>query len=108
MAGSTDGTDGTDTQTRPDPGHTSSAGPEPGVGNQRSAGGGSSVSDYLPLIVGVSLGLAVGMAVVGVLAWLWARNRRKQKELQVEEDQLNIIGSIDGNSYSYPPSGSQH
>lgn len=73
-----------------------------------SSEGGSSVSDYLPLIVGVSLGLAVGMGVVGVLAWLWARNRRKQKEVEVEEDQLNIIGSIEGNSYSYPPSGSQH
>ena len=97
-----------DTQTTPGPPHTSSQGPEPGVGNQLSSEGGSSVSDYLPLIVGVSLGLAVGMVVVGVLAWLWARNRRKQKELQVEEDQLNIIGSIEGNSYSYPPSGSEH
>nr|KAG5686049.1 hypothetical protein BaRGS_028427 [Batillaria attramentaria] len=74
-------------------------GQEPGVGNQRSTGG-PSAADYLPLIVGVTLGLAVGMVVVGALAMMWARNRRKQKERQVEEDQMNIIGSIEGNPYT--------
>ncbi|KAL8619008.1 hypothetical protein ACOMHN_018390 [Nucella lapillus] len=87
---------------------TSEGEEEHGPGGGRKGSSTKDVSDYLPLIVGVSLGLVVGMAVVGVLAWLWARNRRKQKEIQIEEDQLNIIGSIDGASYSYPPSGSEH
>ncbi|XP_070200976.1 uncharacterized protein [Littorina saxatilis] len=58
-----------------------------------SQGAGPTVSDYLPLIIGVTLGVLVGVAVVGVLAWLWTRNKRKQKALRVEEDQLNIIGT---------------
>ncbi|KAK7098200.1 hypothetical protein V1264_002552 [Littorina saxatilis] len=73
-----------------------------------SQGAGPTVSDYLPLIIGVTLGVLVGVAVVGVLAWLWTRNKRKQKALRVEEDQLNIIGSIEPSSYSYPLSGSEH
>ncbi|XP_070200968.1 uncharacterized protein [Littorina saxatilis] len=59
-----------------------------------SQGAGPTVSDYLPLIIGVTLGVLVGVAVVGVLAWLWTRNKRKQKALRVEEDQLNIIGTV--------------
>lgn len=74
-------------------------GDDPGVGNQRSSSA-RTAADYLPLIVGVTLGLAVGMVVVGALAMMWARNRRKQKERQVEEDQMNIIGSIEGNPYT--------
>ncbi|PVD33468.1 hypothetical protein C0Q70_04724 [Pomacea canaliculata] len=70
-----------------------------GADNAQATESGASSTNYLPLIVGVTLGLAVGMAVISVLAWMWARNRRKQYERQVEEDQQNIIGSIEGNPY---------
>ncbi|XP_025087467.1 cell wall integrity and stress response component 2-like isoform X2 [Pomacea canaliculata] len=71
-----------------------------GAHNAQATESGASSTSYLPLIVGVTLGLAVGMAVMSVLAWMWARNRRKHYELPVEKYQMNIIGSIEGNRTS--------
>ncbi|XP_067655508.1 uncharacterized protein [Haliotis asinina] len=70
---------------------------EPNVRNSKNdrAGG------VMPLIIGISAGIVLGMIVIGILAWLWTRNQRKKKEQEAAEDELNMLTTSDAASYNY-------
>ncbi|XP_046567277.1 zonadhesin-like [Haliotis rubra] len=55
----------------------------------------------MPLIIGISAGIVLGMIVIGILAWLWTRNQRKKKEQEAAEDELNMLTTSDAASYNY-------
>lgn len=75
--------------------------PEDGSDAKSTHPGGSSSNSYLQLIVGVTLGVAVGMVVVGILLWLWAKNRRERMERRIMKNHIDIHCSSDDNPYHH-------
>lgn len=44
----------------------------------------------IPLIAGVAGAVVIGAVVIGVLAWMWAKNQKRKQEKD-NDDQMNII-----------------
>ncbi|XP_048242364.1 mucin-5AC-like isoform X3 [Haliotis rufescens] len=49
----------------------------------------------MSLIIGISAGIIMGMIVTDILAWLWTRNQRRNKDPENAEDELNMHTASD-------------
>ncbi|XP_071104485.1 mucin-21-like [Haliotis cracherodii] len=61
------------------------------VRNTYKASGGRVMS----LIIWISAGIIMGMIVTDILAWLWTRNQRRNKDPENAEDELNMHTASD-------------
>ncbi|CAL1532685.1 unnamed protein product [Lymnaea stagnalis] len=65
-------------------------GSEASAGSVKEGHGDSGTKELLPLIIGVVASVVVGAVVIAGLAYMWARNQRRKREKE-EDDQMNII-----------------